>query len=90
MYDNLCTKQAIRVRYLPYNSHLCSMGVQEFLKNTKDINLTQLARKMWPNNADAESYLIRKVNGQRPFTRKDADLAKKYLKELGVQINSLE
>ncbi|MDB5240069.1 MAG: hypothetical protein JWP57_694 [Spirosoma sp.] len=65
------------------------MDVKDFLKTNKDINLSELAQKMWPNNKSAKTYLSRKINGERPFTRKDAELAKRVLGELGVTLTSL-
>lgn len=66
------------------------MTVKEYLLTTTDINLAELARKMWPTNKNAKSYLSRKLSGDRPFTDKDAVLARKVLIELGHKLLSLE
>lgn len=67
-------------------------SIKEFLKNEKDINVYSIAHKMWPNNKGAHVYLSKKLNGldNRVFTSKDAELALKVLKDLGVRIKTLE
>jgi hypothetical protein len=67
-------------------------SIKEFLKNETDINVFSIAHKMWPNNKGAHVYLSKKLNGldNRVFTPKDAELALKVLKELGVKINELK
>jgi hypothetical protein len=65
------------------------MTVMEFLK-TSPIDQKYIADRMWPKNKNAKVYLSMKLSGIRPFTQKDADLAMKVLKELGVKISELE
>jgi hypothetical protein len=66
------------------------MTVEEYLNTAKDINLSELARKMWPNNVNADSYLYRKLSGARPFTQKDRAKALLILKELGATLSDLQ
>lgn len=65
------------------------MQVLEFLKTTKDINLTTLAFKMWPKHKSANTYLSVKLSGARPWTAKDEAKAAEILKELGIKLTSL-
>lgn len=63
------------------------MNVEEYLKTSKLINISEIARKMYPGNKDAPSYLLRKLSGKdRPFTVKDAKLAYDVLKALGEDL----
>ncbi|QMW05298.1 hypothetical protein [Spirosoma foliorum] len=65
------------------------MELRKFLKSIKeDISLTSLARKVWPDNKDAESYLTRKINGGRPLTAKDEEKIRTALQELGYKLIS--
>jgi hypothetical protein len=68
------------------------MNVKEFLLTRKEINLSGIAELMWPTNKSAASYLSRKLNGldNRTFTQKDAELALRVLKDLGVSIDDLK
>jgi len=68
------------------------MNVKEFLKTNTDINPYSIAHKMWPNNKGAHVYLSRKIgeNADRPFTKKDAELALKALNELAAEIIELK
>lgn len=68
------------------------MTVEEFLKTDKSVNLAPIAQKMYPNNKSANTYLTNKLNNNdnRKFTRKDAELALKALKELSIKIIELE
>jgi len=70
--------------------YIYSMTVEEYLNTAKDINLSELARKMWPNNVNADSYLYRKLSGARPFTQKDRNKALLILKALSVTLSELE
>jgi hypothetical protein len=68
------------------------MNVKDFLLSSKELNLSGIAELMWPSNKSAASYLSRKLHGldNRVFTEKDAELALKVLKELGVKIGDLK
>lgn len=62
------------------------MDYKEFLLNQSAINLAYIAKKMWPTNKNAMSYLSTKLNGsnpQRQWTEKDNQLAKKAINDLG-------
>ena len=65
------------------------MTAMEYLKNTRAINASAIAEKMWPKNQTTKSYMSRKLNGERPWTPKDEQLAIKVLHELGVELTSL-
>ncbi|WP_285011242.1 hypothetical protein [Pedobacter faecalis] len=67
------------------------MTVKEFLLATDDIKLASIAKKMYPTNVSADTYLNRKLKGTdgRPFTKKDAEKALTILKELSITINNL-
>ncbi|GAB3881164.1 GIY-YIG nuclease family protein [Spirosoma agri] len=63
--------------------------ILDFLKSTRWLNIDWVANQMWPNNKSANTYLSRKLSGERPFTRKDALLAKDVLNKLGVTLTEL-
>lgn len=66
------------------------MTVKEFLETSDQILLKGVAKKMYPTNADAASYLVRKLKGTgRPFTKGDAEKAIAVLKELSSTIDGL-
>lgn len=65
------------------------MTAMEYLKSSRAINASAIAEKMWPSNKTAKSYMSRKLNGERPWTDKDEQLAIKVLHELGVELTSL-
>lgn len=67
------------------------MTVEEFLKTESILNLAEIARRMYPNNKSANTYLINKLNGNdnRSFTKKDTERALKVLKELSIAIIEL-
>lgn len=67
------------------------MTVKEFLLTTDALNLTSIAKKMYPTNKAAASYLNRKLQGTdgRSFTDKDAGLAIIVLKSLVKDIEDI-
>jgi len=68
------------------------MTVKEFLKTNPLINVSAVAKLMYPTNKDAAAYLLRKLSdkeGSRPFTKKDAENALIILKELSVSITGV-
>jgi len=68
-----------------------AMTVKQFLKESPLINLSALAKQMYPTNKDAASYLLRKLGDKgRPFTPKDAEAALNALKALSIDISNLE
>jgi hypothetical protein len=68
------------------------MEIKEFLLTTESLNLTGIAKLMWPSNKSAKTYLSKKLNGLdgRTFTDKDAALALKALNELADDIKKLK
>lgn len=73
---------------------LCStfaeMTVQEFLtKEGSLINLSAVAKAMWPKNKTARIYLDKKLKGGRKWTEKDTALALVALKSLSVDLQEL-
>jgi len=64
------------------------MTVKEFLQS-KTVNVSHVAKKMWPKNKNAEIYLYKKLSGERPFTKKDAENALDKLKTLSESISGL-
>lgn len=67
------------------------MTVEEFLKNNPPVDLSYIAKKMFPNNKYAKQYLSNKLNNNdnRKFTKKDAEKALQDLKELSNELNTL-
>lgn len=66
------------------------MTVKDFLKTNPLLNLSAVAKEMYPKNSDASSYLVRKLNDKgRPFTRKDAENALEVLKKQSIEISQL-
>ncbi|WP_159467999.1 hypothetical protein [Dyadobacter sp. 3J3] len=67
------------------------MDIENYLKNQSDINLSGLAKRMWPNNKYADNYLSKKLNGLdgRKWTKKDTERAKIALQELGIFLQQL-
>jgi DNA-directed RNA polymerase subunit F len=67
------------------------MTVEEYLKTNKAVNISEVAKIMFPNNKTASLYLTNKLNktAKRTFTKKDAESALKALKELYGNINEL-
>lgn len=67
------------------------MTVKDFLLTAGEIKLAAIAKKMYPSNASADTYLNRKLKGSdsRSFTKKDAETAISVLKELSITISSL-
>jgi len=57
------------------------MTVEEYLR-TGPVDLSYIAERMWPNNKNSKVYMSMKLNGKRPFTRKDAENALKVITEL--------
>lgn len=67
------------------------MTVKEYLKNNKAVNVSEVAKIMFPNNETAANYLLNKLNdtANRTFTKKDAEKALKALQKLYGNINDL-
>ena len=67
------------------------MTVEEYLKTNKAVNLSEVAKIMFPNNKTAPLYLANKLNktAKRTFTTKDAESALKALKKLYGGVNDL-
>ena len=61
------------------------MEAKEFLRTKLDINLSEVAKRMWPNNPSAKTYLSAKLNGHRPWTDTDTARVKVILKDMYQQ-----
>lgn len=68
--------------------YFCFMTVEEYLK-TGPIDKQFIAKKMWPKNKNAKVYLSMKLNGERPFTKKDAKKALDVLKDMSITHDNL-
>lgn len=68
------------------------MTVEEFLKTTKTISVSSVAKLMWPDNAAAASRLLTKLSekSKRPFTDEDSKLALKALRQIGASFNEID
>ncbi|KIO75600.1 hypothetical protein TH53_19880 [Pedobacter lusitanus] len=64
------------------------MTVEEYLR-TGPVDLSYVAQRMWPDNKNAKVYMSMKLNGKRPFTKKDAESAIEVLKSLSDNISNL-
>lgn len=66
------------------------MNVKEYILQG-NVNLTELAKFLYPNNKNAISYLSRKLHGKdnRTFTKKDAEKAIEFIKEKCRKVDSL-
>ncbi len=59
------------------------MKMEEYLKSGLSINLNEVAKRMWPNNPSAKTYMSAKLNGkEKKWTPKDTEKAKQVLREL--------
>jgi len=65
------------------------MDFKQYLIDQTDVQLHAIASRMWPNNKNAKVYLSMKLKGDRPWTAKDNELAKKALNDLGAHLSSL-
>ena len=67
------------------------MTVEEYLKTNKAVNISEVAKIMFPNNKTAALYLTNKLNktAGRMFTKKDSVGALKALKQLYGGIEEL-
>lgn len=67
------------------------MTVEEYLKTNKAVNVSEVAKIMFPKNKTAPLYLANKLNktANRTFTKKDSIEALKALKTLYGDISSL-
>ncbi|WP_079242580.1 hypothetical protein [Chryseobacterium indologenes] len=67
------------------------MTVEEYLKTNKAVNISEVAKIMFPNNKTAALYLTNKLNktAGRTLTKKDSVEALKALKQLYGGIEEL-
>lgn len=65
------------------------MTVEDYLKNHCKVEFAFIASKMWPTNKDAGTYLSKKLKGERPFTKRDAEKALAVLKDLSIELSNL-
>lgn len=68
------------------------MDLKEFLLNDTDINTASIARKLFPNNKSAETYLNRKLKetDDRKLTESDIKEIKDILQKLIERIQSID
>ncbi|MEB0262900.1 hypothetical protein [Mucilaginibacter sp. 10I4] len=65
------------------------MDYKEYLLNQDAISLAYIAKKMWPTNDNAKSYLSTKLNGKddkRPWTAGDNRKAEIAIHELSIHL----
>lgn len=65
------------------------MTAKDFLINTTALNLSSIAKAMWPNNKTAPMYLDKKLKDIRPWTKKDELRCIEILKALAVDIAAI-
>lgn len=67
------------------------MTVEEYLKTNKAVNISEVAKILYPKNKTAKSYLSKKLNKKdgMQFTINDAEKAMEALKTLYGNINEL-
>lgn len=68
------------------------MDYKEYLLNQSAVSLSYIAKKMWPHNKNAKSYLSTKLHGadlKRPWTAADNESAKQALNELGKHLSDV-
>lgn len=67
------------------------MTVENYLKENKAVNISEVAKIMFPKNLTAKSYLSKKLKKRDgfTFTKKDAESALNALKTLYGDINNL-
>lgn len=67
------------------------MTVEEYLKTNKAVNISEVAKLLYPKNKTAKSYLSKKLNKKdgMQFTITDAEKAMEALKTLYGNINEL-
>ena len=68
------------------------MTVEEYLKTTKAINLTEVARLMYPNNKSAGAKLLTKLSEKSPrtFNAEDEKLALDALRKIGATLKDID
>lgn len=62
------------------------MDYKQYLIDTDAVRLDFIAKKMWPSNNNAKSYLSSKLTGKLNWTTADNDKAKNAIKALGFQL----
>lgn len=65
------------------------MDFKEYLTTVCPVDKAYIANRMWPENKAAKSYLSKKLSGERPWTEKDNDLAKRVINEIGIELSKL-
>lgn len=68
------------------------MKVKQYLLTQDAISLAYVAKKMWPTNKSANTYLTIKLLGKDPgrqWTVKDEENARKALHDLGIELTNL-
>ncbi len=64
------------------------MDFKQYLLSQSQIQLSEIAFRMWPNNKTADNYLSKKLHDKmgKRFNDNDEKLARNALKELGVKL----
>lgn len=63
------------------------MDYKKYLLEQSAVNLQYIAKKMWPGNKNAQTYLSSKISDKgRPWTDSDNEKAKIAIHELGLQL----
>ena len=67
------------------------MTVEKYLKENKAVSVSEVAKRMFPKNKTAKSYLSKKLNKKDgfKFTLADAEKALEALKKIYGNINCL-
>ncbi len=66
------------------------MDYKQYLIDQKEVQLSAVAKLMWPTNKNAKVYLSMKLKGDRPWTAKDNEAARLALNEIGNLLISLK
>lgn len=65
------------------------MDFKEYILTVCPVDKAFVAERMWPTNKAAKSYLSKKLSGERSWTDKDNELAKKVINEIGEELANL-
>lgn len=67
------------------------MNFKDYLLNQSQVQLSEIAYTMWPNNTTAPNYLSKKLHDRLglTFTANDEILARNALAELGIKLGEI-
>jgi len=66
------------------------MTAKEYLQTHKAVNLTYIAKLMWPKSEKPNIYLHMKLSGVRKWTEQNEKDALKHLHDLGIELSKLK